>query len=137
MTTTIEERAMKSEIYTPFTNSYNDHLRRLHEYQEQYLKHYHETSKDRFGDPITPFEFSESKLLCCSSQEIKWIHRAVVKAENDSFESHCLSMMNSISAHLRSVCECTLEHTPRKVLRMFITKVCVFCLIHRSFPLRF
>jgi len=110
---TTEETAMNLEIFTPLTDSYEEHLKRLSEYQEAYLKHNRTLPANNLLR-VQPFSFSDSNLLRLTVEEEAWIKREVVKAANDSLENHCLSMMNSIAAHLRSVCECTVAHTSKK-----------------------
>lgn len=115
---------MNLEIFTPLTISYEGHLRRLNEYQETCLQYHRDPPKDSYRR-VRPFSFAERKLLCCTSEEQDWIRKAVIKADNKSLETYCLSTMCSIAAYLRSVCDCTLEHTPKNVLYTFVTKVLV------------
>eukprot|EP00210_Caulerpa_lentillifera_P001592 g1530.t1 len=116
-----QETAMNSEIFAPLTTTYEQHLKRLNRFQEAFVKYSHDPPKNSRGHVID-FSFAESELLCCTYEEQDWIKTAAVRAVNDSLNSHCLSMMNSIAAYLRNVCECTLEHSSKKMYRMFLTK---------------
>lgn len=122
-----EDIAMNLEIFTPFTEAYEDNLYRLRDYQKGYLKYNeHQPGMNNtggFGGSMEAFKFDETRLLCCDSQEMEWIQQVVEKAKSDTSISQCLLMMNSLAAYLKSVCDCTLEYTSKKVLRKFVSKV--------------
>lgn len=122
-----EDIAMNLEIFTPFTESYEDNLHRLRDYQKGYLKYSVQqggmNNTGGSGGSMEGFKFGETRLLCCDSQEVEWIQKVMAKAKSDTSIGQCLLMMNSLAAYLKSVCDCTLEYTSKKVLRKFVSKV--------------